>query len=115
MTHFIPCSRYTDAIHVVGLFFKEIVRIHGIPTTIVSDRYPKLFGHFWRTLWKKLGTKLLFSTASHSQTYGQTEVANRTLGALLRATIGGNLKNYVECILLIEFAFNQAVHSATKC
>ncbi|XP_071923181.1 uncharacterized protein [Coffea arabica] len=65
------------------------------------------------TLWSKLGTKLLFSTASHPQSDGQIEVVNRTLGTLLRALVKKNLKSWEECLPRVEFAYNRTVHSAT--
>lgn len=61
MDHFLPCQCTNDASHIVGLFFKEIVRIHGLPLNIVTDRDSKFVGHFWHTLWKKLGTQLSFT------------------------------------------------------
>jgi hypothetical protein len=70
--------------------------------------------HFWRTLWFKLGTKLLFSTTCHPQTDGQTEVVNRTLSTILRAILKTNLKLWEKCLPHIEFAYNRSVDFTMK-
>jgi hypothetical protein len=114
MAHFIACHKTDDASHIADLFFKEIVRLHGMPRTIVSDRDAKFLSYFWKTLWGKLGTKLLLSTTCHPQTDGQTKVVNRNLSSLLHAIIEKNLKTWEDCLLHVEFAYNRSTHSATK-
>ncbi|PKI49539.1 hypothetical protein CRG98_030076 [Punica granatum] len=88
--------------------------MHGIPMSIVSDRDPKFLSYFWKTLWAKLGTKLLFSTACHPQTDGQTEVVNRILFSLIRATVNKNLKSWDTCLVLVEFSYNRSIHNTTR-
>jgi len=104
MAHFIPCHKSDDASHVADLFFREVVRLHGVPRTIVSDRDVKFMSYFWKTLSAKLGTKLLFSTTCHPQTDGQTEVVNRTLSMPLRAMIKKNVEVWEDCLPQVESA-----------
>jgi hypothetical protein len=103
-----------DASHITELFFREVVRLHRVPRTIVSDRDTKFFSYFWKTLWGKLGTRLLFSITCHPQMDGQTEVVNHTLSTLLRAVLKKNLRLWEESLPHLEFAYNRVVHSTTK-
>lgn len=66
-------------------YIKEIVRLHGIPVSIVSDRDPRFTSEFWKSLHRALGTKLAFSTAYHPQSDGQSERVIQILEDMLRA------------------------------
>ena len=89
------------------------MRLHGVRKTIVSDRDVKFLSYFWKTLCAKLGIKLLFSSAYHPQTDGQTEVTNRTLSIVLRVLIKKNIKEWEECLPIAEYTYNRARHSTT--
>jgi hypothetical protein len=114
MTHFISCHKTDDATHVANLFFREIVQLHSVPRSIVSDHDVKFLSYFWKVLWGKLGIKLLFSTTCHPQMDGQTEEVNKTLSTLLCSIIQKNLKNWENCSPFIEFAYNLSIHSTTN-
>jgi hypothetical protein len=113
MAHFIPCQKTSDATHIANLFFKEVVRLHGFLRSIVSDRDTKFIGHFWRMLWKKLGTNLAFSLAYHLQIDGQAEVVNRSLGDLLRSLVTEHHGSWDSVLPQAEFAYNDSVNRRT--
>ena len=113
MAHFIACSKTVDAAHTAHLFFNEVVRLHGVPRSIISDRDVRFTSNFWRTLWRLMGTTLQFLTAFHPQTDGQTEVTNRSLGNLMRCLIQEHTATWDELLPRAEFAYNASQHRVT--
>ncbi|GKD46311.1 RNA-directed DNA polymerase [Tanacetum coccineum] len=113
MAHFVPCSKTFDASQVARLYFTEIVKLHGVPKTLTSDRDVNFVSHFWRTLWTRLGSKLQFSSSHHPQTDGQTEVVNWRLGNLLRSLIRDNAKQWDLILPQAKFAYNRSVNRTT--
>eukprot|EP00268_Persea_americana_P063957 TRINITY_DN8359_c0_g3_i3.p1 TRINITY_DN8359_c0_g3~~TRINITY_DN8359_c0_g3_i3.p1 ORF type:complete len:170 (+),score=27.95 TRINITY_DN8359_c0_g3_i3:149-658(+) len=113
MAHFIPCANTADARKVATLFFKEVVRLHGLPKTIVSDKDTKFMSFFWKTLWHMMKTKLQYSRAYHPQTDGQTEVVNRSLGNLLPCLAGDNIAAWDLILPMAEFAYNNSIKRST--
>nr|GEX98768.1 retrotransposable element Tf2 [Tanacetum cinerariifolium] len=96
-------------------FQQEIVRLHGTPSTIVSDRDPRFTSRFWKGLQKAWGTRLKFSTAFHPQTDGQTERTIQTLEDMLRFCALQWTGNWDDYICLVEFAYNNSWHASIKC
>ena len=77
--HFIPLRVECSLSKLADIYVKEIVRLHGVPVEITSDRDPRFVSRFWRSLHEAMGTKLQFSTAFHPQTDGQSERTIQTL------------------------------------
>ncbi|CAJ2644784.1 unnamed protein product [Trifolium pratense] len=94
------------------IYIAEIVKLHGIPSSIVSDRDPKFTSHFWKTLHDALGTKLRMSSAYHPQTDGQTERTNQSLEDLLRACVLDDRGSWDDVLPLVEFTYNNSYHAS---
>lgn len=73
----------------------------------------RFVSYFLKTLWKLFGTTLQFSSAFHSQTNGQTEIVNRSLGDLLRCIVGDKPRNWDLMLRTTEFAYNSSVNRST--
>jgi hypothetical protein len=108
MVHFILFHKTRDATHIENLFFKEIVRLHGVPRSIFSNIDTKFMGHFWRTLSKNLGTNLSFTSAYHPQKDGQTEVVNQSLGNFLRSLVTEHNSQWDQILPQADFAYNNS-------
>ncbi|XP_047326921.1 uncharacterized protein LOC124930637 [Impatiens glandulifera] len=110
--HFLPVKTTFTMTQYAELYLQEIVRLHGVPARIVSDRDPRFTSHFWESLHKGLGTKLAFSTAFHPQTDGQSERVIQILEDLLRACLIDYGGNWEPRLPLIEFAYNNSFQTS---
>ncbi|KAJ4717071.1 Retrotransposon protein, putative, Ty3-gypsy subclass [Melia azedarach] len=109
--HFIPVNTAYSMDKYAKLYMDEIVRLHGIPVSIVSDRDPRFTSIFWKSLHKAMGTKLNFSTAFHPQTVGQSERTIQILEDMLRACVMDFNGSWDTHLPLVEFAYNNSYQS----
>ncbi|KAJ9548193.1 hypothetical protein OSB04_020736 [Centaurea solstitialis] len=110
--HFLPIQESSSADKLADIFVWEIVRLHGVLVSIVSDRDTRFPSCFWERFQKEMGTKLHFSTAFHPQTDGQSERTIQTLEDMLRACVldfGGSWDTYLP---LVEFSYNNSFHAS---
>ncbi|KAL5857242.1 hypothetical protein ACOSQ3_004700 [Xanthoceras sorbifolium] len=112
--HFVALKYPYTTISVVKAFVNNVVRLHGTPSLIVSDRDKVFLSSFWQKLFKLQGTKLSMSSSYHPQTYRQTEIVNRTVGQYLRCFVGEQPKHWMQWLSWAEFSYNTSIHSSTK-
>jgi hypothetical protein len=112
--HFLPVHTTYLAKRYAEIYLEQIVRLHGIPKTIISDRGTLFVARFWEQLQGALGTKLIRSSAYHPQTDGQTERVNQVLEDMLRACVLQYDKNWEKCLPLAEFSYNNSYQASLK-
>src|ERR1044072_9337457 len=110
--HFILIKLSYTVEQLAEIYVAEIVRLHGIPSSIVSDRDPRFTSRFWGALQEALGTKLKLSSAYHPQTDGQTERTIQSLEDLLRACVLDHKGSWDELLPLVEFTYNNSFHAS---
>ena len=110
--HFLPINVEDSLEKLAQLYVDEIVRLHGVPISIVSDRDPRFTSRFWPSLQAALGTHLHFSTAFHPQTDGQSERTIQTLEDMLRACVIEFKGSWDTHLSMMEFAYNNSYQSS---
>jgi transposase InsO family protein len=112
--HFIPLAHPYSAESVAQAFFADIVRLHGVPQSIVSDRDSVFTSSFWAELMRLLGTKLHMTSAFHPQSDGQSEAANRVIIMYLRCLTGDRPRQWLRWLPCAEYVFNTAYQSSLR-
>ena len=114
MVHLIPCKKSVTAAETAKLYWDQVVKLHGVPKILYSDRGTQFTSQFWKVLWGLTGTQLRFSTAYHPQTQGVVERMNAVVGQMLRCTIGDEKgKNWDSLLPSIELTINSLPNSST--
>ncbi|CAH9102252.1 unnamed protein product [Cuscuta epithymum] len=110
--HFLPINTTYPLERLAKLYTDEIVRLHGVPVTIVSDRDPRFTSRFWPKFQESMGTRLKFSTAFHPQTDGQSERVIQILEDMLRACALEFQGSWDNHLALVEFAYNNSYQAS---
>ena len=113
MVHYAATTTDVTAPKLAKIFMREVVRLHGVPESILSDRDPRFTANFWRAFWTQLGTTLAMSSAYHPQSDGQTERANRTLEEMVRPFVDFDQRDWDEHLDVAELAINSSVQAST--
>ncbi|XP_011000836.1 PREDICTED: uncharacterized protein LOC105108282 [Populus euphratica] len=114
LAHLVPLKHPYTTLSVAKAFISNIVRLHGMPLSIGSDRDRIFLSNFWWSLFQLHDTALCYNSSYHPQSDGQTEVINRILEQYLRCYTYDNPKKWLEWLSWAEFSYNTSVHSSTK-
>jgi hypothetical protein len=114
IAYFLPVHTNHTAKKYAKIYLDQIIRLHGVPKTIISDRGAQFIARFWEQLQSSLGTKLIRSSAYHPQTDGQTERVNQILKDMLQACIIQYGMNWDKYLALAEFSYNVSYQSSLQ-
>src|SRR5262249_1617813 len=110
--HFIPIKLSQPVEQLAKLYIDNIVRLHGIPVSIISDHDARFTSKVWKGLQEALGTQIKLSTAFQPQTDGQSERTIQTLEDMLRSCSLNWKDSWDKQLSLVEFAYNNSFHAS---
>jgi transposase InsO family protein len=109
----VPFRRDYTAQQLAYVLKDRLIREHGIPRTIISDRDKLFTSNYWATLMAEIGIQRKLSTAYHPQTDGQTERTNRTMKTYLKIYSNTKQNNWVSLLAMAQMAYNNKISEAT--
>ena len=114
-TNMAPCSKGITVTDTARLLWNTMVKLHGVPRVIYSDRGSQFTAESWRELWRFAGTKLPYCTAYHPQTQGVVKRMNSMLEQCMRCIIheSGNVNDWEEILSTIELVTNSLPNKST--
>uniref|UniRef100_A0A674BG65 Gypsy retrotransposon integrase-like protein 1 n=1 Tax=Salmo trutta TaxID=8032 RepID=A0A674BG65_SALTR len=110
VAHFIPISKLPSSRETADLLVSHVLRLHGIPSGIVSDRGPQFSSQVWRDFCTALGIKVSLLSGYHPQTNGQTERASQELETAIRCVTSANPSSWSAQLSWVEYAHNTPIH-----
>ena len=113
MAHFVPTTTTVTAEDTVRLLADRLVRYHGLPAKLISDRDPKFTADVWKLFCQRFSIKRALSSSWHPQTDGQTERVHRTLEQMLRTYIQHDEAAWEDLLPAAELAYNCTTHNST--
>ena len=108
LAHFLTLRMTFTLEEFYRLYIREIVRLHEVPVSIMSDRDPRFMTHFWKSFQKAMGTHLTMSTTFHLQIDGQSEMTTKILEDMLQACVLDHKGSWDEHLPLVEFSYNNS-------
>jgi len=111
--HFMPLKQDFTSKLVAEIFFKNVVKLHGLPKSIVSDRDKVFTSQFWKFLWQFSGTTLKMSSTYHPQSDGQSEILNKFLELYLRCFTFDAPREWSKMLAWAEYWYNTTYHTST--
>ena len=114
ISHFVATTEKTTVEGLARLFRDNVWKLHRLPESVISDRGLQFAAEMMRELNKMLGIETKLSMAYHPETDGQMERTNQELEQYLRMYVNHRQNNWAKWLAMIEFAFNNKVHTATK-
>ena len=94
------------------MYIQDIIRLHRVRVSIVSDKDPKIMAHFWKSFQKAMRTQLTMSTAFHPQTDGQSQRTIHILEDMMRTCVLDFKGSWEEHLSLVEFAYNNGYQAS---
>ena len=114
MVHLVPTTKTMDSEEFCKLFTKNVLRLHGQPDTLISDRGSTFHSKYAQVWMQTMGVYQAFSSAYHPETDGQTERANQVIENVLRSFADTKQTEWDTFLPMAEFAMNNAPNEATK-
>lgn len=114
MAHFVATRKEVTAEETVELLADRLIRYHGFPNVLISDRDPRFTSEVWRSLCSRFAIRRAMSSAYDPQSDGQTERVNQTLGQMIRTYVQSDEREWERLLPALELAYNCTSHSSTE-